>query len=315
MFKKLLIAIILGIFISTPSWAGETIKYTVKKGDTLWDISGLKLTDPFLWPKIWKENPQIKNPDLIFPGQTIYIPKDLIQKQVVLPPVKEVKEVAKKEIKRPVIPKPEPLMVISPDVILSSGYIEQDVKKVGTLVSTPSGRTIIGEQDEVYIDVNRDVNVGDKFYTFRSYGMVEHPVIGEPLGELVEITGAIEVTGKEAGYIKARVIKSYSEIEIGSFLDDYYDVRPLEIMKDRQSNVHGTVVAAKDLRYLSGRMDVVYIDKGVTDGLMPGDVLNIISSKGPERPIGKIRVISVRQNTAVALVDYCTEEIVRGDTF
>ena len=40
--------------------------YTIIRGDTLWDISQKELQDPFLWPKVWKENPEIKHPDRIY---------------------------------------------------------------------------------------------------------------------------------------------------------------------------------------------------------------------------------------------------------
>ena len=52
----------------------EATVYTIKPGDTLWDIANTYLKDPFLWPFIWKANPDITDPDMIFAGSKLSIP-------------------------------------------------------------------------------------------------------------------------------------------------------------------------------------------------------------------------------------------------
>jgi len=48
--------------------------YIVKRWDTLWDLAQMFMSDPWKWRTIWQANPQINNPDLIFPGDKLVIP-------------------------------------------------------------------------------------------------------------------------------------------------------------------------------------------------------------------------------------------------
>ncbi len=50
--------------------------YTVRRGDTLWDISKIFLTSPWRWPQLWGMNmTQVRNPHLIYPGQELVLEK------------------------------------------------------------------------------------------------------------------------------------------------------------------------------------------------------------------------------------------------
>src|SRR4030065_1644901 len=86
MLRKTLTSKILFLFLLWPTFitaqTQEYKDYTIEKGDTLWDISRKELSDSFLWPKVWKENPEIKNPDRIYLKQKIRIPLYLLQKEI-----------------------------------------------------------------------------------------------------------------------------------------------------------------------------------------------------------------------------------------
>jgi hypothetical protein len=82
MLAKKLTACLIGLLmVGTTALAADEVqlnpshpeRYTVVRGDTLWDISGRFLQTPWLWPEVWYVNPQIENPHLIYPGDVIVL--------------------------------------------------------------------------------------------------------------------------------------------------------------------------------------------------------------------------------------------------
>lgn len=68
-------------------------EWTVVKGECLWKIAGYEkiYSDPFQWPLIYKANKaQIKDPDLIHPGQVFAIPRNVSDEDVAMA-IKEAK--------------------------------------------------------------------------------------------------------------------------------------------------------------------------------------------------------------------------------
>jgi len=290
--------------------------YTVIKGDTLWDISQKELGDPFLWPKIWKENTGIANPDRIYPGQKIKIPLYLLQKEIPLTQIPETK-VEKKEPKKEIAKKIEPLKkeyLVTKDILIASGYIADSVHGVGSIVDSSSGRKILGKDDYAYIETDNPVKIGDKFYIIRSVGTVTHPKSGKLLGYLIEVPGIAEVVDQYDNETKVQITDSFMEVNIGDILASYYEIEPtfLTEEKPRMLSIEGCIVATKELRVLTGKWDIVYIDKGESEGIKVGDLFTIIQGRHMEER-GVIQIINLRKSTATAIIRKSSNEITRGD--
>jgi len=321
----------------------EIKEHKVIKGDTLWGISKIELNDPFMWPAIWKENPDIANPRWIYPGQIIKVPISLIQsdkkeegslpKPETLsqePVTKEVTQEVKKEVH--VIKHP----LVNYSLIMASGYIAETIPVIGQVCVCPSeqkvsdktiavagqvddsssGMTLYGNEDIVYVNVNNPVKIGDKFYVIKVSEPVYHPITGTQIGYVITISGIAEIVEVKGGDTMAKITKCFGEITQGDILDTYYDIKtPMTTGDFRSPDINGMIVAAAVQTPSHSTLDIVYIDKGSKDGIEVGDMFKTLAVDAHAVPNGTIQVISCRDHTATAIIQNSIAPISSGNIF
>ncbi len=284
--------------------------YTIKKGDTLWDISDSKLDDFFLWPKLWKVNPQIKNPDRIYPGDKIRIPS----REELMRLFTEVKEEA--PLAEPVEEIPEELpkeYIVDKNRYIASGWISDEYPGIGEIISAPTSRTIFGSNDLVYLKTDGIAAVGNKFFVIRDVKEVKHPKTGKSLGHQLKITGILEVIGmdgRDYDIPKAQITTTLEDSVVGDGLIPYSEIE-LPVVPDivRTPNVRGYIVETYTNSLMVHKGDIIYLDKGQNDGLKVGDIFSALSDTPVERSIGGIQIITLQPTTSVATVLKSDEDI------
>jgi hypothetical protein len=274
--------------------------YTIKRGDTLWDISNSFLKDPFLWPFIWKANPYITNPDLIYPGNKLAIPSLApIERAMQAPAAAETgEETGEKGLAalqrkqgtgvapekggeeetlmkgRIIMPEEAPIPIIDKYSILNAGYVGYDESK-DVIVGGAEPKDYYGYDDIVYVDIRskQDVNIGDEYIMFSPLNKVKHPVTGSKYGKLIKILGILRITAKDtSGIYTARITLSFDVSAKGTMLKPYEEPTLIyDTPQTKTKDISGYVLEVMDGRTLTGQLDIVYLDKGSAEGVEPGD--------------------------------------------
>lgn len=297
----------------------EFREYKVVEGDTLWDIAGKELNDKFLWPKVWKENPGISDPDKIYPGQSIRIPLYLLQKEEATQAPQADKAVTQMPVDEPQpaqkaeSPQSKPEVRITPPLVpkniyASSGFLGTMESFAGTIEGTYSGRVVYGKNDTVVVKLAGNPKPGDLFYIYFSLREVTHPITGVKMGSIIVPLGVLKVVKLEHGQVLGEIVEAVDIIQPGYLLNPYVDMTPPVVEQPfRRPDVKGYIVASRRVKIWSVTNDIVYIDQGSSNGLRPGDLIGTMSPEGLygrqyNVPNGLLQVISTQETTSTAMV-------------
>lgn len=264
---------------------GHAQTYTVVPGDTLWDISGRFLRDPWQWPAVWQANQQIRNPHLIYPGDQVYLTYSGGQPQLrvrrgrggtvkLSPQIRS----GPVDASRPSIP----IDAIQPFLVMPSIMTEEALDAAAYVVSTGRESLVGDPHSKIYV---RGLPPGYTRFTVlrrsRPYTVTEADGSITTLGiEAVRLGDAALI---EYGDPSTLLITSgRREILEGDLLvpvsqeltPSRFEPRPPD------SDVSGNIVDVVDGVTQIGQYMLVVLDVGLSDGLEQGHVMEVYQVGG-----------------------------------
>ncbi len=299
--------------------------YTIKRGDTLWDISQKFWDDPFQWPELWELNPFITNPHLIYPDDSINLTLRIKKPQVTA--AVETAEEAITEVAEIQPPKP-PTLVFSRREAKSIFITQEMSEEIGIILDAKDGQVLMGERDMVYLKMSpgSTAHIGQKFTISNDRGEVVHPKTRESIGRMIDILGTLQITRAGDQLYEAKIIYSNKEILKGAKLLNYLEPTQEVVLKKADAHINGIILLSWEDKELISSRDIVMIDKGNSDGLEPGSVLYIFREgkeihdptseaplQTPMRKLGTLVVVETQEYTSTAMVTMSKRVIYKGD--
>ncbi|HCS66031.1 MAG TPA: peptidoglycan-binding protein [Cellvibrio sp.] len=293
--KKILLAVAAASLISFFSWADDALlktghpdEYTVKKGDTLWDISGTFLNSPWLWPEIWHVNPQIENPHLIFPGDLIKLiyldgqPRLTLERTLKMVPGATGINGATKLSPSIRVQQTEDAISSIPldkiDVFLSRSRIvdQGELEAAPYMLAGQQQHVIVGAGDRAYARGQFDANYTN-YGIYRKGQVFKDPVTKEFLGIYAQGIGTVSVITREEEIATLDVLRTYEEVRPGDNLLPSEDrsVDSAFFPSAPDSEIEAQIIAVEGGVSQVGKFNVVIINSGEREGLQIGNVLAI----------------------------------------
>jgi hypothetical protein len=264
--------------------------YTIKRGDTLWDISKLFLKSPWRWPELWGMNmAEIRNPHLIYPGQILYLDKTGGRARLRLAkPIDTTDKLSPRVRAEPLANDAiasVPMHLIGPflnDAIVLETDLLQTAPRV---VATQEGRVLVSKGENAYV-------IGD-LTPARSWQIFRQP------RPLLDPTTR-ELLGFEARYVGAADYVRPGEVRVGA--DGKSEIVPATItmtnlreevsIDDRLAPlpprdfeafaphppagpVAGQIISVYGDGLIAGQSQIVSLNRGARDGMERGHVLAV----------------------------------------
>ena len=256
--------------------------YVVKRGDTLWGIAKVFLRDPWYWPEIWQVNPQVHNPHLIYPGDTLRLVYIDGQPQIVLQRgdgVRVEPRVRSEPIDSAIttIPYATVAAFMSKPTVLD----HDQIKAAPYVLATRDLHVVMSEGDTVYArGFASPAELGSHYNVIRVGDPLIDPDDNRVLGYDGIFTGSGHVT-RQGDPTTLIMTESARESRAGDkLIPGGVDV-PLDFIPSApRVNTNGRIIAVANGVTIIGQYEVVVVNRGARDGLAPGNVLGVFDT-GP----------------------------------
>jgi hypothetical protein len=287
--------------------------YTIRPGDTLWDLSGRFLNNPWYWPKIWSYNPEIPNPHWIYPGNVLkFYPaaeeaparveaatpvaqnEAPAEEEDVAEPPRELEDLSRANLKEKATAEEREAVVVAGPYKIAyvpprSKFARHDtfvtpreLAESGTLSAAFEEKLMLSNEDRAYARFERttDVKVGETYVVYRTERPIYHPITKELFGYQSLVIGAAKVVAVDDRAATVILKQANDPIERGALLGPWTErsYRGVARKPNRQPLAGRIIAAQADGISQVGEHHVVFVDKGQTDGVEEGNVFTVVRS-------------------------------------